>query len=248
MRKFTALLLTLTIMNAAAFAMPAFNKESNKEAAGKAEAVLAQRKAQNDAQSAQQQAQQKALRATALQGYFVPGFLRITEFQAKDFKAVFFIDRVQSNGTGDIAFGIIADQDLLKTMKVSIDTEFIESVNGEPDTPINLNLKVKIVNPTTYQEEETIIKKFTQVTLKDLHDGKFTETPKMELVDKVIPTKYIIDIYKEHKPDCKDPYHCDCPQKYRKVLVNMEPVEVKDHTSDCVDRYHCDCPSHIEYK
>ncbi len=57
---------------------------------------------------------------------------------------------------------------------------------------------------------------------------------------------------KNHAKDCKDPYHCDCPEvgaapvkkaTSAKVPTKVITETVKIHNADCVDQYHCDCPT-----
>ena len=88
MKKFTVLFLTIAITSTAAFALPTFNKENDKETAKKVAAVLEKNKAAADAQQA---VVTKALKGTAVKGYFIPEFLRVQRFTAKDFKVSTFV-------------------------------------------------------------------------------------------------------------------------------------------------------------
>lgn len=54
---------------------------------------------------------------------------------------------------------------------------------------------------------------------------------------------------KNHAKDCKDPYHCDCPEvSETKAAVAKVPTKVVTefvtmHKDDCFDQYHCTCPT-----
>lgn len=239
MKKQTALFLVILLTAANSFALPAFNKEANASVAEKVEQSLTQQKAQQDEQTAP-----KTLKGTLLKGYFIDAFLKIKEFSGPNFKVLFFIDNRNDHNSGDIAFAITAAPDVLKRMEVNAFPEFKEGVNGDPDTEINITLTVKVMDPKTFERKITEIEEITTVTLKDLRDGNFTENPSTELVEgRVVPTKMTTETVKEHRSDCKDPYHCDCPEVTRQVIVPMQEVDVKVHNADCKDKYHCDCPT-----
>jgi hypothetical protein len=72
--------------------------------------------------------------------------------------------------------------------------------------------------------------------------------PKKEATQQKVPTKTIEVWEKQHAKDCRDPYHCDCPQHKIEKIVPKEKTYVKVHKEDCVDKYHCDCPEAIEYR
>lgn len=181
MKKITALLLTMTISGTTIFAMPVFNKENDKETAKKIEVVLEHNKTAADKQQA---ALNTTLKGTVVQGYFTEGFLRVKEFKTKSFNISFFVDKTQGDNSGNMAFTVTANESVLKNIKASILTDYVEGVNGDPDTEIDLSLEITTTNPVTCKEEVTTVKRFTTVTLGDLNKGNFSETIILKKINK----------------------------------------------------------------
>ncbi len=230
------------------FALPSATEiTANKEQTAKVQAVLENKIAHVSEQKTA--AQEKALTGTILTGSYTDGFLRIKNFNTKLFNVMFYIDNRTVNNTGNIAFAVTGTETVLKSIEVSTDTDFVEGVNGDPDTEINLSLLIKYAKTEGAAKETITIPAFTTVTLKDIKEGNFAESPKTVITDKkIIPTKVVIETEKQHKADCHDKYHCDCPVITKKVVEPMQLEEVKVHEKDCKDPYHCDCPTRQEYR